>query len=155
MAIIVEPPPGEEAMAAPPTTAPRRRRQWWRWRFPWVKTAVAAPFDDEVLLIVNTTDRPWIVSLGYRNLGLYQPYERHYAHVVRSGLLTARQPDASAGDGYLTLSISPAVYAVEIRCDVVAGERSYGLWVREEPRPGRAPAPVNKPGLARRFRLRT
>lgn len=129
MSIVLDRPPAEEAVPIdePPPTQPRRRRQWWKWRFPWVKTAVGAPADDEPLLIVNATNEAWALSLGYRDLGVLPPHDEYSFEVVKVGLLSARQPNAAPGTPYLTLALTPRVSVVEIGARVVQGETLYGL----------------------------
>lgn len=131
MSIVLDRPPAEEAerIEEPPPTEPRRRRQWWKWRFPWVKTAVGAPADDEPLLIVNATDVAWALSLGYHDLGVLPPRDEYSFEVVKAGLLSARQPNAAPGTPYLTLPLAPRVSVVEIGARVLQGETLYGLSV--------------------------
>lgn len=111
---------------APPATDTRTRRRWWRFRFPWRRTAVSAPTNDDELLIDNTTDVPWALHLGYRNLGIIDPDSRALYRVVKSGLLSARRVDAPVGDGYLTLALPPGARIVQI-LDISGGERFYDL----------------------------
>lgn len=113
-----------------PATRTRTRRRWWRFRFPWVKTAVSAPTDDDQLLIDNTTDREWAIHLGYRELGIVAPETRRLYRVVKQGTLSARRVDAPPGDSYLILHIRPNVHAVQI-LDISGGERFYELRIAD------------------------
>lgn len=135
MAIVVEPPPIKQDDDAPPRTKTRRRRHWWRWRFPWIKTAVSAPVDDEPLLIVNATDEAWALSLSYRDLGIVRSHEHRAVYVVRTGILQARRADAPGDEGYLTLPITHRTQAVQIACRVLDGEALYSLWPVERVQP--------------------
>jgi len=113
---------------APPATRTRARRRWWRFRLPWVKTAVSAPTDDDELLIDNTTEREWVLYLGYRNLGIIPANSQAVYRVAKIGLLTARRVDAPVGERYLTLHISPSVRIIQI-VDISGGEGFYELQV--------------------------
>ena len=134
MSVVLDRPPTDDAVDTPPETAPRLQRQWWRFRFPWVKTAVGAPTEDDDLLIVNATDEAWMLSLGYRTLGMVPPRVEWVVAIVRTGLLSARRVGAPVGTEYLTLSLTPAVRAVQIASTVLPGETSYILRVIERPR---------------------
>lgn len=128
MSIVVDRPATEPAIDdPPPPTAPRRRRHWWRWRFPWVKTAVSAPLDDQPLLIRNRTDEAWALSLNYHDLGVLPPHDQYSFSVVKRGLLCARQPQAPIGTAYLTLALKSSISTVEIDCDLLQGQMLYDL----------------------------
>lgn len=133
MSIVLDRPPTEYTVDEPPPTEPQRRRQWLKWRFPWVKTAVGAPAGEEPLLIVNSTAEAWALSLGYHDLGVLPPHEEYSFEVVKVGQFRARQPNAPSGTPYLTLSLRPAISAVEISGDTVQGETLYGLRVFTRP----------------------
>lgn len=66
MSVVMDWPPVVEAepVEDPLETAPRRKRAWGRLLFPWLKTAI----EDDDLLIVNSTDDTWALSLGYHDL---------------------------------------------------------------------------------------
>jgi len=134
MSVVVDRPPADDAVGTPPGTQPRRRRAWWRYLFPWTRTAVSAPLADDDLLIVNTTDEAWALSLGYRDLGTMPPRDRQVVNVVRQGLLHARRVGAPADTAPLTLALTPSVRAVEINCVVLQGMTLYHLAAIERPR---------------------
>jgi hypothetical protein len=106
--------------------------------FPWVKTAVGAPTEDDDLLIVNATDEAWMLWLGYRSLGIVPPRVEWAITIARPGLLSARRVGAPVGTEYLTLPLTPAVRAVQIAGTLVAGETPYILRAIERPRALRA-----------------
>jgi hypothetical protein len=112
----------DDPSAAVPQPAPRLFRHRWRFRFPWVKTAVGAPIDDEGLLIDNRTGDAWRLHLGYRDLGTVAPYRQRLVTVSRAGMLMARQLHAPTGTEYLMLPLTPRVRAVEIRRDSRQGK---------------------------------
>ena len=134
MPVVLDRPPTDDAVDMPPETAPQLRRQWWRYMFPWVKTAVGAPTEDDDLLIVNATDEAWILWLGYRSLGMVPPRVEWAITVAKTGLLSARRLVAPVGTEYLTLSLTRAVRAVQIAGTVLPDETSYILRMIERPR---------------------
>ena len=138
MPIVLDRPLTDDAVDMPPETAPRLQRQWWRYMFPWVKTAVGAPTEDDDLLIVNATDEAWMLSLGYRALGMVPPRVEWAITVARIGLLSARRVGAPVGTEYLTLSLTPTVRAVQIANTALPGETPYILRAIERPRTLRA-----------------
>jgi hypothetical protein len=125
MSLAVESPPQR-----PPQTGTRRRRRWFRFRFPWIKTAVSAPSDDDELLVLNQTDLGWLLHLGYRDLGAISPHDARLYRVVKAGLLTARQVDAPVGTEYLTMSLGPAIQVVAI-VELEPGTGVYLIQGRE------------------------
>ena len=144
MPVVLDRPPTDDAVDMPPETAPQLRRQWWRYMFPWVKTAVGAPTEDDDLLIVNATDEAWILWLGYRSLGMVPPRLEWTITVARPGLLSARRVGAPVGTEYLTLSLTRAVHAVQIAPTVLPDETPYILRVIERPRARRTRRAVTR-----------
>lgn len=145
MSVVMDRPPVIEAepMEDPPETAPRRKRVWGRLLFPWLKTAIASPIEDDDLLIVNSTDDTWALSLGYHDLGSMPPRDRQVVSVVRKGRLQARQVGAARDAPALTLALTPSVRAVEISVTVLQGVALYHLGATERPpvsRRGEQPA---------------
>ena len=144
MPVVLDRPSTDDAVDMPPETAPQLRRQWWRYMFPWVKTAVGAPTEDDDLLIVNATDEAWILWLGYRSLGMVPPRLEWTMTVARPGLLSARRVGAPVGTEYLTLSLTRAVHAVQIAPTVLPDETPYILRVIERPRAWRTRRAVTR-----------
>jgi hypothetical protein len=112
-----------------PQPSPRPRRSWWRFLFPWVRTAVGAPTDDDRLVVDNRTDFPWMIHLGYRRLGTVAPHTTLVEQVVKVGVLSARQADAPVGTEYLTIWLTPTAHVVQI-LDLGHEEGLYELSLR-------------------------
>ncbi len=79
------------------------------------------------MLIDNRTADAWALHLGYRDLGTILPHRKRHERVVKSGMLTARIAGAPTGTEYLTAYLTGGVRAVEIRSQMVRGERLYDL----------------------------
>jgi len=126
MPTLLDQPPVWEMPA--PAPAPSRP-PWWRRLFPGTRqrTRNAAPSDDDALLIDNRTSEPWHVHVGYRDLGIVAPRAHLRTHVVKTGLLTARQPDAPTGSDYLQARLSATTSTAEIHRSVVMGTVLYDL----------------------------
>ena len=124
MPAVIDRPPVEAPRTEP---APERRRP--SWRFPWnkPKTRIAAPTEDDELLIDNRTDQAWTLHLGYRSLGRIEPHAKLLVHVVKTGMLTARPVNAPVGVGYLTAFLTGEIETVEIRGERMGGEHLYDL----------------------------
>src|SRR5579883_1150491 len=140
-AVLERPPELDRAIPAglpddPPETAPQRRRQWWRYLFPWLKTAVGAPIEDDALIIMNETDHPWACAAGFRSLVLVAPHADKATSVVRKGQLSARRADAPADTSPLVVAMTPSVRVVQITCDVVGGIERYNIWALSGPPDG-------------------
>lgn len=130
MPAILDRPP--EAPATTETQA-EPTRPWWRRRMPFAlpRTRNAAPTDGDELVIDNQTNEAWRVHLGYRDLGVLAAHTQVQVHVVKSGMLTARQVAGPAGAGYLTTYINPSVHTVQIRHSLINNEPFYDLRLLE------------------------
>ncbi|HEV7216658.1 MAG TPA: hypothetical protein VGP33_16245 [Chloroflexota bacterium] len=128
-AILDRPPeaPAQTETQADPT------RPWWRRRMPFAlpRTRNAAPTGDDELVIDNQTKEAWRLCLGYRDLGALAAHTQIQVHVVKSGMLTARQVAAPAGTGYLTTYLNPSVHTVQIRHSLINNEPFYDLRLLE------------------------
>lgn len=130
---ILDPPnPAGEALEQPPRTATRRRRHWLRYLFPWVKTAIGAPIEDDALIIMNATGHTWSCAVGFRSLGLVAPHDDTAISVVRRGLLTARRLDVPDDDP-LALAMTPSVRVVQITSTVIGGAEVFTMWAVSSP----------------------
>ncbi|MBV9281291.1 MAG: hypothetical protein JOZ41_14520 [Chloroflexi bacterium] len=115
MPIAVDHPAGaDRSPELSPQPSPRARRSWWRFLFPWIRTAVGAPADDDRLIVDNRTDLAWMIHLGYRRLGRVAPHTTLAERVVKAGMLSARQADAPVGTEYLTIWLTPTTQVVQI-----------------------------------------
>lgn len=129
MPILVDPPKTRRTPKPSPGTKGKPQRNLWRFRFPWVKTAVSAPTDDDELRIENLTSRTWALYLGYRSLGRIEPETQRVFHVVKSGLLQVRPVDPPLGSEFLTADIRPATWVVQICRGLEEEEEVYELRV--------------------------
>lgn len=133
-------------------TSPAPQRDRWRYRFPWVKTAVSAPTYNGEILIINRTDRTWLLWHNYHQLGPFDPVDERRVRVVRMGTISAR-PLTDTDAEYLLLSLHPSTDGVEI-VDVAAGEGFYALRALESDRVSLADVPgsttVEELGLSAR-----
>lgn len=123
--------PSADSVDDPPPALPRLRRAWGRFLFPWRKTAVGAPTNDDELHIDNRTADAWVLCLKYRDLGIVEPFGQRVVRVVKAGQLTARPVDGAAAVGYLIAQIRPNVRTVEIHGALVLGELMYDLRLVE------------------------
>jgi len=154
MPIFVDPPSVRDSPTMSPRTSPKRWRNLWRFRFPWVKTAVSAPTDDEELLVENLTGRTWQVHLGYRGLGAIAPESQRRYQVVKSGTLSVRQMDAPVGGEYLTAEVNRSTWVVQIYDLSPEGEGVYDLRVLGREMAQWDSRPIHKERLLERMRAR-
>ena len=154
MPILVDPPKTDRPPRSSPRTGTKPQRNLWRFRFPWVKTAVSAPTDDDELRIENLTTRTLTLYLGYRSLGRIEPESQRVFHVVKTGVLQARPVDPPVESEYLTADIRPATWVVQICRGLEEEEDLYELRVlgREQVLGGK-PGGTKEP-LLRRVRGR-
>ena len=116
---------------APETQVERERERspWWKIRLPKLgpRTRVGAPTDGDGLTIDNKTAHAWFVAVGYRDLGVVEPFQQRHVELVRTGTLTARQVDAPAGAAYLIAYLGADVHTVQVTRFLVSGQPFYEL----------------------------
>src|SRR5579875_2538087 len=152
MAIIVDPPFDVDRSfpEAVPETEPRLQPNRWRYRFPWVKTAVGAPLYDNVLLVINQTNRSWLLHHGCHCLGTIAPLADRRFRLVKSGIFTAIQMPAPADAEYIVVQLKESARAIRI-VDIAAGEGFFALELVEGEESGGEENPPDRGRGARRL----
>jgi hypothetical protein len=107
-------------------TDARLQPDGWRYYFPWVKTAVGTPFDNDRLLVDNQTGRAWKLWHRFHEVGMVAEYSQKELRVVRAGLLTAQQVPPTGGADFIMVTLRPSGYAVQI-VDASPGEAFFEM----------------------------
>ena len=107
----------------------RARRGWPPTWLPWLKprTRVAADAADDELLVRNRTAEAWRIAVGFRDLGVAEPFQDRSVHVVKTGTMTARQVAAPVGTDYLIAPLGPDVEQVVLTRFLAHGQPFYEL----------------------------
>lgn len=106
--------PEVESPNAPPTeTQPKRRIGGWSPR-PRPRIGLDLGSDDELLLLENKTDIPWIVYHNYHQLGIIDSGELLMFHICKHGSLNVRPCAKDDAVEYLVLSLNYYVNQVHI-----------------------------------------
>ncbi len=102
---ITYPPEVEEA--TPLTTETKRQRRAGGWSLrPQPRIGLNLGSDDELLLLENITNIPWVVYHNYHQLGIIDPDELLLFHLCKHGSLQVRPCAKDDTVEYLMLSLN-------------------------------------------------
>jgi hypothetical protein len=110
---ITFPPEVEETSSLPIETKPQRRPGGWSLR-PHPRVALNLGSDDELLMLENRTDIPWVVYHNYHQLGIIDPDELLVFHLYKHGSLQVRPCAKDDTVEYLVLALNYYVNQVYI-----------------------------------------
>ena len=110
---VTLPPEVEEARTRPTETKPQRRVGGWSLR-PQPRIGLNLGSDDELLMLENRTDIPWVVYHNYHQLGIIDPAELLVFHVCKHGSLQVRPCAKDDTVEYLVLSLNYYVNQVYV-----------------------------------------
>ena len=113
MAITYPPPEVEQPDALPTETLPKRRLGGWSPR-PQPRFGLDLGSDEELLLLENMTEIPWIVYHNYHRLGIIDPGELLVFHICKHGSLNVRPVAKEDIVEYLVLSLNYFINQVYI-----------------------------------------
>lgn len=94
----------ERASPHPTETLPQRRAGGWSLH-PQPRVALNLGSDDELLLLENKTDLPWVIYHKFHQLGIIDPGELLLFHLCKHGTLQARPCASLDSVEYLVLSL--------------------------------------------------
>lgn len=106
-------PPDVEQTQSPTETLPERRRGGWSLR-PQPRIGLDLGSDDEMLLLENETEIPWIVYHSFHQLGIIDPGELLVFHLCKHGTLNVRPVGKEDIVEYLVLPLTYYVNQVYI-----------------------------------------
>jgi hypothetical protein len=110
---ITYPPEVEEVTPLTTETKPQRRLGGWSLR-PHPRVALNLGSDDELLMLENRTEIPWVVYHKYHQLGIIDPGELLVFHLCKHGSLQVRPCAKDDTVEYLVLSLNYYVNQVYI-----------------------------------------
>ena len=110
---VTLPPEVEEACTRPTETKPQRRVGGWSLR-PQPRIGLNLGSDDELLMLENRTDIPWVVYHNYHQLGIIDPAELLVFHLCKHGSLQVRPCAKDDTVEYLVLSLNYYVNQVYV-----------------------------------------
>ncbi len=103
----------EQSSPLPTETLPQRRAGGWSLH-PQPRVGLNLGSDDELLLLENKTDLPWVVYHKFHQLGVIDPGELLAFHLYKHGTLQARPCASQDSVEYLVLSLHYNTYQVSI-----------------------------------------
>jgi hypothetical protein len=110
---ITATPEVEQIDTLPSETLPERRAGGWSLH-PRPRIGLNLGSDDELLLLENRTEVPWLVYHNYHRLGVIDPGELLVFHLCKHGLLNARPCATHDPVDYLVLPLNYHVNQVHI-----------------------------------------
>jgi hypothetical protein len=110
---VTLPPELEEAGSLPTETKPQRRAGGWSLRRQ-PRVGLNLGSDDELLMLENRTEVPWVVYHNYHQLGIIDPAELLVFHLCKHGSLQVRPCAKDDTVEYLILSLNYYVNQVYI-----------------------------------------